>query len=294
MIDGWSGSRCRSARRTRGSASATIRRLAFGHRQRAARLGRDRRRAAVRAASRRLQLRRHLLQQRRLSRHVRPRHHRPGRLAGACRATRARQRCASTRRWARSTRELHADGRIDVDNVPSYRKAQGVAVEVPGVGAGARRRRLGRQLVLPGATRRAGELDLRNVEALTDFTWRVRQALNAQGLPDVDHVELFGAVARAPAPTAATSCCVPARPTTARPAAPAPAPSSPAWPPMARSPKARTGSRKASSAARSRASFRWLDRAAGTIAPTISGRAHVTAESTLLLDPADPFCWGIR
>jgi proline racemase len=30
------------------------------------------------------------------------------------------------------------------------------------------------------------------------------------------------------------------------------------------------------------------------IAPTITGTAHVTAESTLLLDPTDPFCWGIR
>ena len=42
------------------------------------------------------------------------------------------------------------------------------------------------------------------------------------------------------------------------------------------------------------ARFSWLDRSAGTIAPTISGRAFVTAESTLLLDTADPFCWGIR
>jgi proline racemase len=41
-------------------------------------------------------------------------------------------------------------------------------------------------------------------------------------------------------------------------------------------------------------SFRWLDRSAGRIAPTISGRAHVNAEATLLLNDADPFCWGIR
>jgi len=40
--------------------------------------------------------------------------------------------------------------------------------------------------------------------------------------------------------------------------------------------------------------YRWLDRAAGKIAPTISGTAFVNAESTLLLDERDPFCWGIR
>jgi 4-hydroxyproline epimerase len=38
----------------------------------------------------------------------------------------------------------------------------------------------------------------------------------------------------------------------------------------------------------------WPESATGRIAPTIIGRAHVTAESTLLLDPQDPFRWGIR
>src|SRR5207248_4344530 len=36
------------------------------------------------------------------------------------------------------------------------------------------------------------ELSLGNVERLTDFSWRVRQEINAQGFPEVDHVELFG------------------------------------------------------------------------------------------------------
>jgi proline racemase len=30
------------------------------------------------------------------------------------------------------------------------------------------------------------------------------------------------------------------------------------------------------------------------VVPTITGSAYVTAEATLLLDPADPFAWGIR
>jgi proline racemase len=42
------------------------------------------------------------------------------------------------------------------------------------------------------------------------------------------------------------------------------------------------------------ARYRWLDRAAGQIAPEITGTAFVTGEANLLLDPADPFCWGIR
>ncbi len=62
---------------------ARARRMAPGHRQRAARLRRHRRRAAVRAGRCREHLRRDLLQQRRLHRHVRPRHHRPRRHARA-------------------------------------------------------------------------------------------------------------------------------------------------------------------------------------------------------------------
>ena len=45
---------------------------------------------------------------------------------------------------------------------------------------------------------------------------------------------------------------------------------------------------------RFRARYRWLDHQAGSIAPTIVGRAWVTSESTLILDPSDPYRWGIR
>ena len=31
----------------------------------------------------------------------------------------------------------------------------------------------------------------------------------------------------------------------------------------------------------------------GAVLPTITGTAHVTAESTLLVDDGDPFAWGI-
>jgi 4-hydroxyproline epimerase len=33
---------------------------------------------------------------------------------------------------------------------------------------------------------------------------------------------------------------------------------------------------------------------AGRIIPRIKGSAYVTAETTLVLDPDDPFQWGIR
>ena len=94
--------------------------------------------------------RRHLLQQRRLPRHVRPRHDRP-------RRRRSRTSAASQPGAHRIETpvgvvdaELHA-GR------PGHRRRtcqlsrthKQVAVEVAGIGAVTRRRRLGRQLVLP-------------------------------------------------------------------------------------------------------------------------------------------------
>jgi 4-hydroxyproline epimerase len=86
--------------------------------------------------------------------------------------------------------ELHASGEVTVGNVASYRLAKGVAVDVPGIG----------QVVGDVAwggnwfflTESAPcELELRNLEKLTDYTWRIRQAVNTQGYPQVDHVEVF-------------------------------------------------------------------------------------------------------
>jgi proline racemase len=188
--------------------------------------------------------------------------------------------------------ELHADGRIDVANVPSYRKARGVTIEVAGLGPvrgdvawG------GNWFFLVDAQER--RLSLADVESLTDFTWRVRQALNGQGFPEVDHVELFG-----PSPSAGADCrnfvlC----PGKAYDRSPCGTGTSAKLACLAADGALAEGEpwiQESVIGSAFSASFRWLDQSLGTIAPTISGRAHVTAESTLLLDAADPFCWGIR
>ena len=41
------------------------------------------------------------------------------------------------------------------------------------------------------------------------------------------------------------------------------------------------------------ASYRWLDRSNGRIEPTITGEAFVNADCTVVVDPHDPFRWGI-
>jgi 4-hydroxyproline epimerase len=187
--------------------------------------------------------------------------------------------------------QLHADGLIDVGNVPSYRKARGVEVNVPDVGVvrgdvawG------GNWFFLVESRDRA--LNLANVESLTDFTWRIRQALNAQGYPEVDHVELFG-----DSPTGADCRNFVLCPGKAYDRSPCGTGTSAKLACLAADGELAEGERWVQESvigSSFTASFRWLDRSTGSIAPVISGRAHVTAESTLLLDESDPFRWGIR
>ncbi|MFO1499450.1 MAG: proline racemase family protein [Verrucomicrobiota bacterium] len=189
------------------------------------------------------------------------------------------------------TATLHPSGEVSVENVPSHRKAKEVAIDVPGAGTvvgdvawG------GNWFYLVDAS--AEDLSLGNVAALTDYAWRIRQAVNAQGFPEVDHVELFGRPAapeahsrnfvlcpgkaydRSPCGTGTSAklACLAADSKLA-----------PDMPWVQESVLGSTFTGR----------YRWLDRADGRIIPTITGSAYVTAEATLLLNPRDPFGWGI-
>ena len=140
--------------------------------------------------------------------------------------------------------ELHADGRISVGNVASYRSAHAVAVEVPGIGEVIGDVAWGGNWFFL-ISRHDQSIDLRHVEALTDYCSRVRAAINAQGHPLVDHVELFAPVESARGAQPQFRSLSRARPMTAPRAAPARARNSPVLPPTASSTRAKRGSRKA-------------------------------------------------
>ena len=94
------------------------------------------------------------------------------------------------------TTTLHDDGTVTVANVPSYRHATHVKVDVPGHGA------------VHGDVAWGGnwfflchdhglELEVARIGELTDFATQVRRALRAQGVTgrdgaEIDHVELMG------------------------------------------------------------------------------------------------------
>ncbi len=91
---------------------------------------------------------------------------------------------------------LHDANRVTIRNIASYRYAKQAVVEAPGIGTvrgdiawG------GNWFFLVGE--HGQELALERVEALTDYAWRVRQGVDAQGLTGddgraIDHIQLFG------------------------------------------------------------------------------------------------------
>ena len=188
--------------------------------------------------------------------------------------------------------ELAADGEVSVDNVASWREHKDVKVDVPGIG------RVqgdvawgGNWFFLVGDHGR--ELELSRIDDLTSYAWGVRQALNAQGYDAVDHVELFGPPATGEADARSFVLC----PGRAYDRSPCGTGTSAKLACLAVDGKLAEGERWVQESiigSRFGASFRWLDRERGRIAPTITGRAHVNAEATLYLDDDDPYCWGIR
>jgi len=186
--------------------------------------------------------------------------------------------------------QLLPSGEVSVANVPSHRKAKAVSIEVPGLGPVSGDVAWGGNWFFLMEHGRIA-LNLANVEPLTELAWRVRQAVNAQGYPEIDHVELLGATPsarsrnfvlcpgkaydRSPCGTGTSAklACLAADGVLA---------------------EGEEWTQESILGSVFKAHYRWIDRAQGTIAPTITGTAHVTAEAKLILDPADPFCWGIR
>src|SRR6266404_787953 len=190
------------------------------------------------------------------------------------------------------TATLHANGEVSVANVPSWRARKAVTVELPGTEP------VSGDVAWGGnwfflVERNGHDLSLANAERLTEFSWRVRQAVNAQGFPEVDHVELFGP----PTVPGAHSRNFVQCPGKAYDRSPCGTGTSAKLACLAADGKLAEGESWVQESILSSTfsgRYQWLDRAAGKITPRIQGTAFVNAESTLLLDERDPFCWGIR
>jgi 4-hydroxyproline epimerase len=190
------------------------------------------------------------------------------------------------------TATLHPDGRVSVANVPSWRKKYAATVDVLGVGP------------VTGDVAWGGnwfflvedhgqDLSLENSDRLTDFCWRVRQAVNAQGFPEVDHIELFGP----PKTRGANSLNFVQCPGKAYDRSPCGTGTSAKLACLAADNKLAEGDpwvQESIISSTFTGRFKWLDRGSGKVAPVITGSAFINAEATQWLDERDPFCWGIR
>ena len=184
---------------------------------------------------------------------------------------------------------LQANGEVSFENVPSYRKQKELAVYLPGVGD------VMCDLAWGGnwfclIENHDQTLELANVAQLTDYTVRVRQAVSDSGFPEVDHVELFGPSAKPGVNSRNFVLC----PGKAYDRSPCGTGTSAKLACLAADGKLAAGAEWVQESIVGSV-FRGKYRKQGDkIIPTITGTAHVTAETTLLLDPADPFVWGIR
>ncbi len=186
------------------------------------------------------------------------------------------------------TAERHPDGRVSVRNVASERTAASVFISVPGFG------RVMGDVAWGGNWFFLVKEPVANpsppgIETLTAEAWKIRQAVNASGYPEVDHVELFGPP-HDPANHSRNFVLCPGK----------------AWD---RSPCGTGTSAKLACLAADgtlapgeiwrqesvigsvfEGSYELVN---GAIIPTITGQAWITAETVLCFDPEDPYQNGI-
>jgi 4-hydroxyproline epimerase len=189
------------------------------------------------------------------------------------------------------TTTLHDDGSVSVENVPSYRTQKQVRIETPTLGPVTGDVAWGGNWFFL-VEQHGFRLELPQIERLTAAAWEIRQAVNAQGFPEVDHIELIGPPHSAGAGARNFVLC----PGKAYDRSPCGTGTSAKLACLAADGKLAEGEawiQESILGTRFTARYRWEDRAAGRIVPTITGTAFVTAESRLLLDLRDPFCWGI-
>jgi 4-hydroxyproline epimerase len=181
------------------------------------------------------------------------------------------------------TATLHEDGRVSIRNVVSYRKAQ--AVQAGGVTGDVAYGGNWFFLVADHGL----ELTRANIPQLTQASLAMRAAVHAAGFPEVDHIELFapphdpvnhsrnfvlcpgGEYDRSPCGTGTSAklACL-----------------------------AADGKLAPGEIWRQESIIGSVFEGSYTptengITPTITGTAFITAESTLILDPGDPFQFGI-
>ena len=190
--------------------------------------------------------------------------------------------------------QLHESGEVTVNNVPSYRSAKAVKVEVNGYGSFAGDVAWGGNWFFL-VNDHGLKVELENIDQLTDCTWRIREALAKYGITgdrgqEIDHIELFGPPASAGADSRNFVLC----PGKAYDRSPCGTGTSAKLACLFADGKLKEGDtwrQESIVGSVFEASAKLVE---GRVLPSIKGSAFVNAETTLIFDQADPFCYGIR
>jgi len=187
------------------------------------------------------------------------------------------------------TASLHPDGGVSFVNVSSYRRAKGVTVEAAGIGLVTGDVAWGGNWFFL-VEHRGVPLEPSNIDRLTGFCRTVRDALNARGHPEVDHIELFGPPRERRANSRNFVLC----PGGAYDRSPCGTGTCAKLACLAADGKLAEGEPWVQESIIGSVFTGRYRRDGDRILPSITGSAHISAEATLLLDENDPFCWGIR
>jgi len=189
---------------------------------------------------------------------------------------------------------LNANGSVTIRNVASYRSAANVEVEVPGIGKVHGDIAWGGNwfFLMPDNGR---EISLARLEPLTDYAWRVRQALESHGIRggdgrEIDHIELFGH----PSSSAADGKNFVLCPGKAYDRSPCGTGTSAKLACLYADGKLKPGQIWRQESVVGSIFEGTVHVEHGKIYPEITGYAYVNAESDLILSENDPFCYGIR
>jgi 4-hydroxyproline epimerase len=189
---------------------------------------------------------------------------------------------------------LHSETEVTVRNVASYRFRKDAAVEVPGIG-----RVLGDVayggnwfFFVKGMPDLA--LTLANLDELTSIAWRIRQALHQQGVTgaggaEIEHIELLGEPQSSAAHLRNFVLC----PGKSYDRSPCGTGTSAKMACLYADGELKPGDTFVQESICGSLFHGSIEIVNGEIIPSVRGSAFVTAESEFVLNPADPFCWGL-
>jgi len=190
--------------------------------------------------------------------------------------------------------ELHESGEVSVFNVASYLFRESITVEVPGIGP------VKGDIAWGGnwfflVDEHGQELDLKQVDELTNYTSRVMKSLADSGITGkggepIDHIEIFGPASRPGLDSRNFVLC----PGKSYDRSPCGTGTSAKMASLYATGKLKAGQIWRQESIVGSVFEGYVTCRENQIYPTIRGTAYISAEATLILDERDPFCTGIR